>query len=314
MKILLPKFLYKLTLLITIAVLALTLLSLFGRYPYLELSTHFRLQYVWISLICLVSLCLFRSWKCTLLTVFCLFFNGFFFLPYYSINHQEKLEPNLKLMLANVEGNNRNYEGLIQTVKSVNPDIIVLQEVTEIWWSQLQIFNESHPFSKGVPRAGGAGIAIFSRYPIENTELLTLDSSTHPALFSKIDFDGTIISLLTIHPPTPMRSDKFANRNEQFKQSAQIIKSASEPKLLIGDLNTTMWSPYFTDLIKDSELKDVRAGRGIYPSWHSILPIFLRIPLDHCLVSEKIKVENIDIKNTGSDHYALVVDLQVKTD
>jgi len=320
-----PKFINQIILLklvknltyVTVAIIsALTLISLLGRYPYLELSTHFRLQYAWISLICIVVLSFLRSWKLVLPVTLCAFFNLAQIIPYYYApprQIQDLPSNTLKIMLANVEGSNKNYPALIQTVKSVNPDLVVLQEITERWWANIREFTSDYPYFKAVPRPGGSGLAIFSRYPIELAEVLFFDDSTHPALFCKINLEGTLLTVLAIHPPTPMKPIKFAYRNGQLAQAASIMKSAAEPKLLIGDFNTTMWSPYFEALVNDSGLRDARLGKGIYPSWHARLPPFIRIPIDHCLVSEKIEVNSIETgNNSGSDHRPLILNLRIE--
>jgi endonuclease/exonuclease/phosphatase (EEP) superfamily protein YafD len=320
-----PKFINQITFLklvkkltyLTVAIIsALTLISLLGRYPYLELSTHFRLQYAWISLICIVVLSFLRSCKLVLPITLCAFFNLAQIIPYYYAPERQiqDLPANtLKIMLANVEGSNKNYPALIQTVKSVNPDFLVLQEITDKWWSNIQVLTSVYPYFKAVPRPGGTGLAIFSRYPIEAAEVLFFDESTHPALYCKINLEGTLLAVLAIHPPTPMNPIKFAYRNGQFAQAASIMKTAAEPKLLIGDFNTTMWSPYFEALVKDSGLRDARLGKGLYPSWHAGLPPFMSIPIDHCLVGKKIDVNSIETgNNTGSDHRPLILNLRIE--
>ena len=322
---LLPKFINQITLLnlakqltyLTVAgISALNLVSLLGRYPYLELSTHFRQQYVWISMLCIIALSLLRSWKLILPVTLCAFFNLAQIIPYYYASERQVHDQpanNLKLMLSNVQGSNKNYSALIQTVRSVNPDVVVLQEITEKWWSNIQVLTADYPYYKAVPRTGGAGLAIFSRHPIEAAEVLTLDESTHPALFCEINLEGTLVTLLTLHPPTPMTATKFAHRNGQLAQAASIMKKAAEPKLLIGDLNTTMWSPYFKELVSDSGLRDARLGNGLYPTWHAWLPVFLSIPIDHCLVGEKIEVNGIATDgNTGSDHRPVILSLRIE--
>jgi endonuclease/exonuclease/phosphatase (EEP) superfamily protein YafD len=140
-----------------------------------------------------------------------------------------------------------------------------------------------------------------------------MDQSTHIALWVRVNVQGTPISILALHPPTPVRTDKFNNRNQQFARAAALLKSTSGVRILIGDLNTTMWSPYFADLIRESGLRDVRKGFGLNCSWPLPLPSFLQIPIDHCLVSDDLVVAGVTTgKRTGSDHRPLVVSLRLK--
>lgn len=155
-------------------------------------------------------------------------------------------------------------------------------------------------------------MAVLSRYPFEDAETLTLDSSTHIAIRARVNVAGTPVSVLSLHPPTPVRTDKFNNRNQQFTRAASLLRTTSGPRFLIGDLNTTMWSPYFADLLRESGLRDARRGFGLMPSWPVPLPAFLQLPIDHCLVSNDIVVEGIRTgARTGSDHRPLIVDMKI---
>ena len=299
-----------------ITIFILTLSTFFGRYPYLELATHFRLQYVWLSVICLVFLLFFNNWTLAVLAFISILLNTIYIIPYYyPTNRQVKNVAtfNLKVMTANVEYRNKNYDKLLQSVKLSNPDVLVLQEFTEEWLENTQVLKTDYLYFKTVPKTRGSGLAIFSRYPIENPEILQFDESNRAALMCKINIDGTLLSFLTIHPSTPMAMNKFVSRNKHFAESAKILKNAPEPKLFIGDLNTTMWSPYFSDLVKDSGLRDVRIGNGLQTSWISFLPPPFRIAIDHCLISETIEVESVELGNvTGSDHLPLIVNLKIE--
>ena len=77
----------------------------------------------------------------------------------------------------------------------------------------------------------------------------------------------------------------------------------------MGDLNTTSWSPFFSDLIEESGLRDSRKGFGIQTTWPDGL-FLLRIPIDHCLVSKDISVLDRRVgPSIGSDHFPVTVDL-----
>ena len=300
---------YLWVLIASIAIFAGTLASLFGRHLYLELATHFRLQYALGASACALLLIGFHSWKFLPVPVLCAILNWALIVPYYSTRTQPTDVPSgvhIRLMLANVFKSNQNYAALTGAINQEQPDIAVLQE----WQSNLTDLSAEYPYSQQVPKAGGSGMALFSRYPIEQAEVLTLDASSHPALHVQINVQGTRLSILALHPPTPVRSDKFSNRNQQFVRAAALIKADSGAKLLIGDLNTTMWSPYFIDLIRDSGLRDARIGFGLQPSWLMPLPSVLQIPIDQCLVGETIYVQGVRVgARTGSDHRPLIVDV-----
>ena len=82
---------------------------------------------------------------------------------------------------------------------------MVLQELTDEWWNQIKALTSDYRYSKAVPRPGGSGLAILSRYPLEDVEVLSLDASTHLALLARVNVDGTMVSMLALHPQTPVR-------------------------------------------------------------------------------------------------------------
>ena len=83
------------------------------------------------------------------------------------------------------------------------------------------------------------------------------------------------------------------------------------PKLLIGDLNISMWSHLYDDFETATGMTNTRRGFGAIPTWPQQLP-FGRIPIDHCLVSTHFAV--VDTRRgpaIGSDHLPLIVDLSL---
>lgn len=307
---------YKFTIVSLLTVSALTLISFFSHHAYLELATHFRLQYAVVAALCILSLINFQSWKMLPLAVVCALLNSTYVLPYYSkdflpVGYSEATR--LRLMQANVLGSNRNYAALLGSVAAARPDILVLQEFTDEWARQTSVLAADYQYSKAVPKPGGSGMAIFSRYPLEDVQVLSLDASTHLALLARVNVAGTSVTMLCLHPPTPIRSDKFLNRNRQFAEAAALIKAANGMRIIIGDLNTTMWSPYFNDLVRESGLRDARKGFGLNNTWPLPLPPFLQLPIDHCLVSDDVVVKGVGTgRRTGSDHRPLIIDIEFK--
>ena len=295
-------------------VCVLTLVSLLGNHLYLELATHFRWHYALVATICVILLIAFHSWKALPFALACALFNWSFVLPYYLGQPPSQASgSNLRLMLANVYEANQDYAAFFSAVREVKPDVVVLQELTPAWADQLHHLASEFPYVEAIPRPSGSGMGILSRYPLTGVEVLTLDSSTHVALLVTVQLEGAPVALLSLHPTTPVSPFKFTNRNRQFSEAATRLRAMKGSRILVGDLNTTMWSPYFQSLVRESGLIDARLGFGLSASWPNPLPGFLQIPIDHCLVSEEVEVTSVKTgPRTGSDHRPLVVDLRVE--
>ena len=96
--------------------------------------------------------------------------------------------------------------------------------------------------------------------------------------------------------------------NEQLASVAEQLQAIGGPKLLVGDLNTTMWGASYRDFAESTGLHNTRRGFGLAPSWPTHLP-FAMIPIDHCLVSDNLVV--LDTRtgpDVGSDHLPLIVE------
>ena len=288
-----------------------------GREPLFELLTHFRLQYVLVSALCLVGLLFLRRFATAALALACLLLNCVYVLPFYASGVPTatagQAGDRIRLMLANVYLANHDYAALLEVVRVERPDMLVLEEVTGPWWRNIGELRRDFPYYNAIPRKGGSGIAFFSKLPLDEVEVLTFDASTQPGMLARVRVGDRRVSVLMLHPPTPVRAAKFRYRNDQFRAAAQIMRSIVGPRVLIGDLNTSPWSPYFEDLVHDSGLRDARRGAGLWTTWPVPLPSFLRIPIDHCLTSDDIHVDAIRTgAYTGSDHRPIVVDVTVR--
>ena len=306
---------YRSTLAVLTTIVVMTLASQFAKHLYLELATHFRLQYVLLGITCVIVLSALQSWKFVPIAIMCVLINGIYVVPYYRLyakRDEHRSSTQLRLLHANVLKNNTNYAAVLQLISTNNPDLLVLQEVTDDWTEQTKPLKAAYPFSEVVSLPGGAGMAVFSRHAFADVQVLNLDTSTHVAILARLNINEKPISVLAMHPTTPITPTKFKNRNLQFREAATLLNSIKGSKVLVGDLNTTMWSPYFTTLIRRSGLRDARLGFGLGTSWPMPLPPLLRLPIDHCLVSDDVQVDGFRIgPRIGSDHRPVIVDLSL---
>ncbi|MFN0109935.1 MAG: endonuclease/exonuclease/phosphatase family protein [Blastocatellia bacterium] len=220
----------------------------------------------------------------------------------------------LKLLLANVNFENTAHGPFIAFVKRQAPDVLVVQEANSAWCDSLLSLQSLYPFYQSLPKSGGSGMALYSRFRFQQLSIELNEGNARPSILAKMDFDGVTVSLLSIHPRAPIQKGHFELRNAMFDSAAECLRKLSGPKIFVGDLNITPWSHYYRNFAEQTGLTDVRKGFGLLPSWPTFLLFkWLMIPLDHCLVSNDICVTNVKTgQASGSDHLTLIVELEIQ--
>ena len=307
------KFLLKRLKLLLALVVLLSLTGYLGAVHWtFELTSHFKVHYFALSLLSAIVFILVRQWGWASLGLLGIILNGIVVLSWYFPSTETVVKnPQLKLLLSNVNIQNKNYSALIQLVTTELPDILIIQEGNAGWIKQLKVLEKTFPYQIAPPKSYIFGTIIFSRFRFEQTQVLSLGSQVRETILIKIKFNGQNVSLLTTHPFPPIPQHNFDRRNRQLFAVKSVIEQLPTPKILIGDLNITMWSPIYSKLLSDTGLVNARQGFGILPTWPTFLP-FLMLPIDHCLISSDIKVVNIRTgKRIGSDHLPLIVELAI---
>jgi endonuclease/exonuclease/phosphatase (EEP) superfamily protein YafD len=223
-------------------------------------------------------------------------------------------EPKLKVVLANVHTENRMFEETEDFLLAEDPEILVLLEVSHLWWARLDRLRERYPHGKHVLRGDNFGIAVMSKTPFSELELLKHPDSFLPSYMGKITLDGVPLTLIATHPLPPTSQEHTARRNSQLAHVASAAREArtSGEVLLMGDLNTTPWNPVFGGLLRVAGLRDTRKGFGLQATWPADLP-FLLLPLDHILVSPGLGVlERRTGDWNGSDHRPVIATLSLR--
>jgi endonuclease/exonuclease/phosphatase (EEP) superfamily protein YafD len=129
-----------------------------------------------------------------------------------------------------------------------------------------------------------------------------------PTIVAKLDLPPGKMTLVALHPSSPGSEWNHDARNAQLLAAAEIAAQQKGPVMMLGDFNTTSWSPVFSDVLATSGLRDSRLGFGVEPTWPGV-PLPLRIPIDHCLVSPEIAITDRRVgPDIRSDHRPLVVD------
>ncbi|WP_377476237.1 MAG: hypothetical protein P2A85_26070 [Microcoleus anatoxicus] len=92
------------------------------------------------------------------------------------------------------------------------------------------------------------------------------------SLLADVAVQGKIISMVVAHPSVPTREYSFVDRNKQFAAIGEYAAQVKNPVVVVGDLNTTMWSPFYKSMVKTARLRNARSGFGILPTWPTFMP------------------------------------------
>ena len=222
-------------------------------------------------------------------------------------------QSNLKMISINIYSGNDDYKYLKDYLTEEKADVIVLQELTPAWQKHVDFIRKEYPYYKEEVRSNNFGIAIYSKTPLTKVSTINYIDEMHPSILAEISVDAKPVSILATHPVPPLPNQaRFERRNKQYELMKQEIDALPNKNIvLIGDLNSTVYSPNFK-LVQSDKMKDARSGFGLNNSWNAMIPI-LRTNIDQCWVSTPIKVTNFyrgkDIK---SDHFPIVVELKVE--
>ncbi|MEB3339885.1 endonuclease/exonuclease/phosphatase family protein [Okeania sp.] len=313
--------------LLTTGIIITTLFSLAGYWQkgiIFELISHFKIQYFVISLILLLCLAIIGEKRLLFIGIFCTVINLTPILPWYiNQNSISQETPNLRILVHNIYGGrNDRYSQITEMVKAENPDIAIFLEATNIWLQKLQTLSDTLPYSI-YAQSSSEIIVIYSKFPLNNYSI-EFFAPERATIITEFKINQKVINLIATHPTVPIKVSTFQKRNQILEELAKYIQQLNNPVILGGDLNITMWSPYYQKLEQETGLRNTRLGFGILPTWPGkgfsksivfyILSRFFQIPIDHCLISSEIKVVNVETKanlssKLGSDHIPIIADL-----
>ena len=287
------------------------------RQHYVELFSHFRLQYLVVSLLLLIVFAIRRRAFYSLLLVVALAINASYVLPWYDLPLFEDSEAatgerQLKLLYANVLSTNRDHERLLELISSERPDVIILQEMSMHWQDAMLILEADYPFRYSAVREDNFGIAMLSRLPLAAATHIDSPPLGYPTIIATTRIGGTDLTMISTHPMIPLGRDNFGARNVQLHSVIELVEQASGEVVLLGDLNASIWGRHYRQFEAATGLRNARRGKGILPTWPTFMPPAM-IPIDHVLVSSRVGIADIRTgPRIGSDHLPLIVTVALR--
>lgn len=281
-----------------------------GRYPFLLASLFLFIgamfllikdkKYIWIPLIALMAVIM----------------NFIEIVPFLgaAINGQTRPSGGIEIMLSNILTSNDCYDSVKEEIKKYNPDLVILQEVDDIWINQMSSLRQAYPCGIDCSRTDNYGLSVYSKVPLENVsiEYYSYQATFVPYIIFECIIDGQKVRFMTLHTIPPFNARQAVIRNDQLKFIVSWVRASTVPTVVVGDLNVSPFSIYYKQMVKEAGLIDSRKGHGVYPSWPAHIKIFPGTAIDHILHTKELKTtELVTGKYVGSDHFPIIARIEL---
>ena len=121
------------------------------------------------------------------------------------------------------------------------------------------------------------GIALISRVPMQNQEVLFLGDMEAPTLSAEIIHDNALLTVIATHPSPPFFDYGTRNRDSLLAELAPVINDNPHTTVVMGDLNATPWSVGFRNLINTTDFAGQRTWlRAATNMAHRLLSVWHR--------------------------------------
>ena len=291
--------------------LASTLPLLAGAWWVFDLFTHFRLQYLLLCTILFMLHALRRQWKWAIALLPIAMVSAHPVLSAWPVTvSPDTAGPRLSVMSVNVQAENTDIAPLLEHLQREPPDLVLVVEYNAIWQRGLSSLDTLYPHRIEVPRPDRFGIALFSRLPFHEQEIFDLLNTT--AISAQIDFFGQNVRFLGVHLRPPVSASWASTRDQQLVEIGERIVDRSQPVMIVGDLNATIYAPILSDWLAENHLRSAGGTSGFAFSWPTFLPL-LGILIDHCVVTDDFIINDFSRGPAfGSDHYPVTATVSLR--
>lgn len=215
----------------------------------------------------------------------------------------------LTLLHANVLQTNREHMAVLDMVKKVDADIVLLVETGPEWEAVLAPIAPRYPFVAAEAVPNTYGMILLSKLPMRALVKHRLQPGV-PSIDARLRLPaGDVVDLYAVHPEPPIPGNDSGQRDAELVTVGRDVRARGGAAIVIGDLNDVAWSSTSRLFRELSAMGDPRAGRGLYPTFNARLPL-LRWPLDHLFVTPHFALLAIDrLADINSDHFPMLFKL-----
>ncbi|MCG6919449.1 MAG: endonuclease/exonuclease/phosphatase family protein [Deltaproteobacteria bacterium] len=235
----------------------------------------------------------------------------------------------LRVMTYNIRAADYGLKGIITSLDQGKADIIALQEVDKLVRRTGRIDQPKriahslgmyYVFRKHFSYQGGEfGLALLSRYKIDQVERLQVRRSNLILLKARVHTPGQPIIVIVVHfhPTNPLdkastKKENDAARLREARRALELATTCNAPVLIMGDFNDNPGSTAYS-LFAERFQDCCGVAGGIWEkTWPASFPI---TRIDYIWVSPHFRVLSCHaLDSSGSDHLPVIAEIQPMKD
>jgi len=272
----------------------------------LDYLAHIKLHLTLVLIFLCPLLALVRRWRAFGLALVLLLVNGTQALQLPSWHSAPEGTRTYRIAFLNIFANNQEHAKVLRWIEEKDPNFVVFAEYSKRHAKVLDpVLQKTYPHTYLGWKYSGFGTAIYSKIPLNIPERR---HGGEPSLIATVDLPEGLLTIMGVHPLSPQSESAFNTRNRQYESIARTAAAIDTPLVAVGDFNSTPWSRYFRELLKESGLKPVQTKLFRRATWHSELG-YLGIPIDHALTKGAVvPIELSRGPDVGSDHFPILLD------
>lgn len=230
--------------------------------------------------------------------------------PLFVPNDRPATTPEFRVLSVNVLGDAADARRLADLARYA--DIVILLEVRPDALRELDShgWSERFPYALGADERGVNGSALYSRFPLSDSELLPPTTFQQWMATAEVPEVGPV-RVIGVHPCNP-----YCGMGRYLSEHRLIRRVAAEqpsdlPLIVAGDFNAVDDHGPMRDLRSDGlrSATDV-AGAGWLPTFPAGSRVPALIPIDHVMINTHLTATDArTVEVPGTDHLGLLATL-----
>jgi endonuclease/exonuclease/phosphatase (EEP) superfamily protein YafD len=220
--------------------------------------------------------------------------------------------PGIRVMSFNLLSTNESYGEVIEYIEATDPDLVLLHESSRPWEVAMESSGLDYQIVRGRSENLIFGTLVLARDTVEAVSFGFAEGDGRAISLEYQPEDWPVpVKILSSHPLAPTSGERAALRDAQIAFAARWAAEQDGAYAVVGDLNASPWSSPFRGLVSEGSLRNSQIGFGLQPSFSAMTILPFRVPIDHLLHSDDLRVRDRRLGPAlGSDHFPLVVDLE----